>query len=972
MTKRSPVLDAVGQGYKDFVITKYLPLSELKSALVELVHEPTGARVTHIANDDPENLFCLSFQTLPYSSNGIAHILEHTVLCGSRKFPIKDPFFAMTRRSLNTYMNALTGQDFTCYPASSQVEKDFYNLLEVYLDAVFHPELKHVSFLQEGHRLEFVDPKNPKGPLQFQGVVYNEMKGAMSSVESRLWEALSKRLIPDLPYSHNSGGDPKVIPSLSYQELLDFHGEFYHPSRCLFFFYGNLPLVKHLDFIEKTLSQATKIAPLPPMPMQPRFETPVIASDRYPINEQEPLEKKTQVIFSWLTTPISNQGEILALSILESVLTDTDASPLTMALLKSGLCTQVESSLDIEMSEIPWTIVCKGCDEKDAPKLQKILFETLKDVTFTPEEIEASIHQQEFQRTEIGAEGVPFGLTLFMRAALIKQHGSEPENALLIHSLFDELRAHLQDPNYLQNLMRKYLIDNTHFVRLCLKPDPHLGKEEIEEEQKRLSEIRASLTESEEKKIVEQSAKLAAYQEEVENQCLDCLPKVTLKDVPSHARDFPLIDRGTALHHSCFTNHILYADLIFELPELKAEELPLLSLFAKLLPELGCGGRDYAETLAYQQSYIGGFDASLALHVTQENPDVCRPAFSLRGKALYRNAEKLFRLFSDFVNTIDLTDKERIQEWLSQHATEQQERLSRAAMNYAIQTSLSGLSLPSFVFDQWHGVPYYHSVLRWAKKCDDKFIHSLKEMAAKVLGVQNYHLILTCDEEQYVHLEKQKFHDLKMPNKPYQPWTGKYTLPKPEPQARFIAAPVAFTSLGMRTVSYNNPDSPLLLISTELMENLILHKEIREKGGAYGSGANYTPSTGNFHFSSYRDPHLKSTVDAFHKALEKIAGKKFNERELEEAKLGVLQTLDAPIPPGNRAMVAYSWKRAGRTYDLREEFRKKVLTATREEVAIAVNKHLLDKEGVLVSFLGKDLYDKEKKKLKTPLAVLPI
>src|SRR3989338_10834949 len=194
---RMSSLDAVGQVYQGFMTTRYLPLDELQSTLIELVHEPTGARVTHIANDDPENLFCLSFQTLPSSSNGVAHVLEHTVLCGSKKFAVKDPFFAMTRRSLNTYMNALTGQDFTCYPAASQVEKDFYNLLEVYLDAVFYPELKKVSFLQEGHRLEFAEPKNPNSPLQFQGVVYNEMKGAMSSIESRLWEAMMKHLTPD-------------------------------------------------------------------------------------------------------------------------------------------------------------------------------------------------------------------------------------------------------------------------------------------------------------------------------------------------------------------------------------------------------------------------------------------------------------------------------------------------------------------------------------------------------------------------------------------------------------------------------------------------------------------------------------------------------------------------------------------------------------------------------------------------------
>ncbi len=972
MLKHGSVLDAVGQSYKDFVITKYLQLAELQSTLIELVHTPTGARVTHIANDDPENLFCLSFQTLPYSSNGIAHILEHTVLCGSRKFPVKDPFFAMTRRSLNTYMNALTGQDFTCYPASSQVEKDFYNLLEVYLDAVFHPELKHLSFLQEGHRLEFVDPKNPKGPLQFQGVVYNEMKGAMSSIESRLWEALSKRLIPDLPYAHNSGGDPKAILSLTYQELIDFHNQFYHPSRCLFFFYGNLPLSKHLDFIEKELSEANKIAPLPPIAKQPRFTTPVIAEDRYPISEQESIDKKTQIVFAWLTAPISNQAEILALCILESILTDTDASPLTMALLKSGLCTQVDSSLDIEISEVPWTIVCKGCNEKDADKLQKVLLDTLRKVSFSPEEIEASIHQLEFERTEIGAEGVPFGLTLFMRAALIKQHGSEPENALLIHSLFDDLRARLKDPSYLPNLLRKYITENPHFVRLTLKPDPGLGKEELEEEQKRLGEIRSHLTEAEEKTIAAQSAKLAAYQEEIENQSLDCLPKVSLKDVPPHAREFALIEKGEVLHHACFTNQILYADLIFDLPELKVEELPLLSLFAKILSEVGCGGRDYTENLAYQQAYIGGFDASLALHATQADPDICRPTFSLRGKALYRNAEKLFLLFSDYIENIDLNDQERIQEWLSQHATEQQDRLTRAAMHYAIQTSLSGLSTPSFVYDQWHGLPYYHSVLHWAKHCDAAFLASLKDLANKVLGHQNHRLLLTCDENQYKELEKHHFYDLKMSEKTSHSWTGEYTLPEVKAQARFIAAPVAFTSLGMRTVSYNHLDSALLLISTELMENLILHKEIREKGGAYGSGATYAPSTGNFNFYSYRDPHLKSSIDAFHKALEKISNQKFNERELEEAKLGVLQTLDAPIAPGNRAISAYSWKRTGRTYELREAFRQKVLSATKEEVAEAVKRRLLDKPGVLVSFLGKDLFAKEKPKLPLTLSELPI
>ncbi len=247
---------------ENFVVTNQTRIDELKCDLVELEHVKTGAKVIHIANDDPENLFCLSFQTLPTTSNGAPHVLEHTVLCGSKKFPVKDPFFAMGRRSLNTFLNALTGSDFTCYPAATQVEKDFYNLLEVYIDAVFHPELKKMSFLQEGHRLEFAEADNPKSPLLFKGIVFNEMKGTLAGAESRLWHAMMKELCVGLPYEFNSGGEPKEIPDLTYEELKKFHHTHYQPSRCLFFFYGNLPLKKHLEFIEeKILRGAEKLPP---------------------------------------------------------------------------------------------------------------------------------------------------------------------------------------------------------------------------------------------------------------------------------------------------------------------------------------------------------------------------------------------------------------------------------------------------------------------------------------------------------------------------------------------------------------------------------------------------------------------------------------------------------------------------------------------------------------------------------------
>jgi presequence protease len=960
----------VGSTYRSFRGVKNLPLKELQSTLVEAVHEPTGAKVMHIANSDPENLFCISFQTLPSSSNGVAHILEHIVLCGSKKFPIKDPFFSMTRRSLNTYMNALTGQDFTCYPASSQVEKDFYNLLEVYLDAVFHPELKQMSFMQEGHRLELTEQKT----LQYQGVVYNEMKGSLSSPEPRLWEAVLKYLTPDLPYAVNSGGSPEEIPNLTYEELKEFHKTFYHPSRSIFFFYGNLPLEKHLDFIlEKALKDVEKIDPLPTIPMQKRFSKPVSVQEFYPIAEKQ-LEKKTWIVFSFLTASILNQEEILALCLLDSLLMDTDASPLKVAALKSGLCTSADSSVDIEMSEIPFSFVFKGCEIENAQPLKKLLFETLENCEFDQDEIEASLHQLEFDRTEINGEGYPFGLSLFFRSALIKQHGSEPESALLIHSLFRNLRKDLKNPNYLKGLIEKYFLKNSHYVELTFSPDANLSTKERKEEEEKLRDL---LPYVDQQKILEQTKELAKYQESIETQSLDCLPKLQLKDIPLKIKDYPLyetkIDHLQVYHHNCFTNEILYADLIFDLPAIAEKDLPLVSLFVHFMTELGCGGRDYIENLEYQQAYTGGMHASLAMHTPRETPDLFYPYFSLRGKALPRNIDKLFSLFADFINGVDCTDQERIEELLQQQATELQNRLTKNALNYAIQTSLLDFSQVAFVSDQWYGLSYYQAVLEWMKN-PKKIPSELDRIQRLILGKGAPDLVLCCEQETFDELQKNSFHNLskKMKISALTPWKADFSLKKQNSQARFISSPVAFTARGQRTITYKDPRSAFLVLASELLDNTHLHKEIREKGGAYGSGANYSPHTGNFHFYSFRDPNLAKTIQEFQNSLLKISKRDFTENDLEEAKFGAIQSLDAPVPPGNRAKTAFAWKKAGRTIEERQKFRETVLKATRDDVANVVRELLLRSPHLIVSFLGEDLYKKEEKKLHNPLMVLTI
>jgi len=973
----------VGQQYKDFIATKVLPIEELGCTLRELVHGPSGARVMHIENDDPENLFCLSFETLPYNSNGVAHILEHTVLCGSKKYPIKDPFFAMTRRSLNTFMNALTGADFTCYPAASQVEKDYYNLLEVYLDAVFHPELKKMSFLQEGHRLEFSDPKDPSSPLVWKGIVLNEMKGALMTAETRLWHGVMEHLVPDLTYSYVSGGDPWVIPTLTYEELLAFHEIYYHPSRCLFFFYGSFDLKKHLDFIaEKALAGIKKQEALPPIPKQERFSSPVYQTMPYPVGEADDLSKKAMISFAWLTVPVVDQEAVLALTVLDAILMETDASLLKLPLLQSGLCVSADAFMDTDMSEVPYVIICKGCRAQDASALEEALKKSLEKIIeekISPRLVEAAIHQIEFARTEISGDQAPFGLTLFMRSALARQHGCPPENALMVHSLFDRLLAKCSDPDYLPGIIREHLLLNRHFVRLVMTPDPHLASEEVEREKKHLAELKERLAPEQAEAIVKQGEELALYQKGIEGQSIECLPKVSLTDVPVLARDFKLLRQNNVFSHDCFTNRIVYADLVLDLPHIPEEDLPYIQLLSSLIPEMGADSLTYTEALEYLQAHTGGLISGLSLHVQSSDSHVCRPAFLLRGKALHRKSKELFDIMKAFVSQPRLDEEKRVEELVMQIHTSLQSKLSRSALRYATQLALSGFSPAAKVSQMWHGLDYLKTIQGIAENLEvSKLIKKLKNVQELLLSGKNPHLVLACEGAMRKNLEKEGYFGLlDLPERAVNPWTGNYNVPPVQSQGRVIAAPVAFTCEAFKVCTYIHPHAPALSLAAHILDNKFLHPKIREQGGAYGCGANYTSMTGHFTFHSYRDPHIARTLKAFDASVAGVAAGKFDDRDLEEAKLGMIQQLDSPVAPGSRAAAAYVWLREGKTVEMRQKMRDALLGLTKKEVQLVVEKELLPKkgQGVVVSLAGRDLLEKENERMapdRKPLPIFPI
>lgn len=968
----------IGQKYHHFKLVKMVDIPELQCQLLELIHEPTGAHVMHIANDDTENVFCLSFQTLPDSSNGVAHILEHTVLCGSKNFPVKDPFFAMQRRSLNTFMNALTGSDFTCYPAASQVPKDFYNLLDVYLDAVFYPNLNELSFLQEGHRLEFAIPTDSTSPLEFKGVVYNEMKGALASSGARLSEALNEALFPDITYGFNSGGDPKNIPDLSYEELKRFHKKYYHPSRCLFFFYGSMPLAGHLDFIgKKILNNVEKATPLSPLPLQPRFTQPKYIERQYPISADEDTKDQTLVTFGWLTCHILEQQELLALSILEIILLDTDASVLKKAFLQSDLCKQVSAYLEVEVSEIPLIITLRGCNPESADELERILFKTLKEVVYqgiSLADIENAMHQLEFYRSEITGNHAPFGLSLFMRSGLLKQHGGLPESGLTIHSLFDELRRiNAEDPTYFTRLITKHMIENKHFVRIVLLPSKELAAKELADEKATLTRIQNELSPEQTQRIIKKSLELDVFQKKQESIDQDVLPKVTLKDVPRQSRVYSLeeekVGNLTVFHHSCFTNEIVYADLIFDLPDIVEEDLPYVRLFTMFLSQVGFGGRSYSENLEYLQANTGGVGASLTLNLQASDHHLFYPSLYLRGKALYRKVNKLFPILEEMASTAVFTDIPRLKQILLKHYTSLQSTLNQNSLRYAINLSASGLDVPSKIANAWYGLDYYWKIKELAQNFDQEaqnLVDKLEELRGKLLCLENPHLVLTCDADMYEIIKGHRFYGLQdIETKPYSPWKGNFPLVASRPHGRIIASPIAFTGKVLKTVSYVHPDSPALNIAAFLLDNLTLHTRLREQGGAYGGGAVSSAMSGNFYFYSYRDPNIVSTLESFNEAVKHLAEGHFDESDLEEAKLEMIQGLDAPAAPGSRGDLAYGWLREGKSQKVRQAFRDRILHLKKEDIIRAVRAQLLPNmdTAAAVVFAGKELLEKENAKL---------
>ncbi len=913
------------------------PIDSLNLVVEEYRHKKTGAMHYHLAADNDENVFLVALRTIPMDSKGVAHILEHTALCGSQHYPVRDPFFMMIRRSLNTFMNAFTSSDWTAYPFASQNRKDFNNLMDVYLDAVFFSRLHELDFAQEGHRLEFETIDDPQSNLLFKGVVFNEMKGAMSSPVSTLWQTLTSHLFPTTTYHYNSGGDPECIPDLTYDELISFYKTHYHPSNAVFMTFGNIPAYEHQQkFEDRALGQFEALGREISVGDEQRYTAPQSFEDVYALDEED-VNHKTHIVMGWLLGQSSSLEALLQAHLMTSVLLDNSASPLRKALETTDLGAAPSPLCGLEDSNREMSFMCglEGSDPEHTEAMKTLVMDVLKDVAengVDQDAVEAVLHQLELSQREIGGDGYPYGLQLILDGLSSAIHRGDPVAVMNLDPVLEKLRQDIKDPQFIKNLVKKNLLDNPHQVCLTMKPDTELSKVKEQAEAERLAKIKAALDDKQKQQIIEQSKALEARQNEQDD--ISILPKVGLEDVPvdchiPKGKSVPL-DKIQAVNFEQGTNGLMYQQVVIELPELEDELIDVLPYYTYCLTELGCGDRDYLQTQAWQSQVSGGINAHTTVRGAVDNVQKVKGHFVLSGKALNRNHKALNELMQQTLEQARFDEHDRIRELMAQKRARREQSITGNGHGLAMSAASSGMSPAAALNHRLSGL----QGIRFIKQLDDALDNAekLSELSDKFSRI--HQKILAAPREFLLIGETDVMDELKQDLQ--QLWTADrtdsdiaaFSLPEIHQQVKqawVTSTQVNFCAKSYPTVAVEHPDAAPLMVLGGFLRNGFLHRVIREQGGAYGGGASHEPANACFRFYSYRDPRLGETLEDFDRAIEWLLKESHTEQQLEEAILGVISSIDKPGSPAGEAKQAYHNALYGRTAEQRRAFRQRIL-----------------------------------------------
>ncbi|MFO7751868.1 MAG: insulinase family protein [Desulfobacteraceae bacterium] len=943
-----------GDRLHGYIVKSIEPIEQIDSVIYKLEHEPTGAVHIHIKNNDRENTFGVMFRTVPEDSTGVAHILEHTVLCGSEKFDVRDPFFSMLKRGLSSFMNALTSSDWTMYPFATSNRKDYYNLMDVYLDAAFFPKLDELSFKQEGHRLD-IHESGDEMDLVYKGVVYNEMKGAMSSPREVMGRSLLKALYPDTTYCCNSGGEPSEIPTLKHQDLISFHSKYYHPSNAFFYTYGSFDLEDHLKFINgKVLSRFgykemdTSVRP------QPRWSKPREATFHYPLSGDEDPAKKYQACVAWLGTDIRDSFEIMVLTVLEEVLLGNASSPLRKALIDSGLGSALSDTcgFDADLRDTMFSCGLKEISEDSIRPMEELIFNTLEKLAskgIDKRSVKSAVHQIEFYRKEKTNTPYPYGIKLLLTFSSPWIHQGDPVDCINFDKDLEKLKELVEDGGFLESKIREYFIDNPHRVLFTLAPDQAMEKREAEREKQELADILKRLDSKEIEKIRQDAKALAELQEKEEDTA--CLPTLELNDVPPQVETIqPDTFKGAELStfYKKSTSGIIYFTCPAGTGSIEKELLSLVPFFCTAFTGSGTRKRDYAEMAELMDLYTGG--VAIAPHAGKKFSDNgdCMAFLTFQGKALCENVDPMFDIMGELVLERDFSDHTRLKNLLYQYRAQLESSIVGNGHRYAIFLAARRLSPVSHMSEIWNGISQYKFIKDLVERIEkgsysfEALEKDLEKIAAAVFTKGNLKPAAVGDEDairradqRIASIEKNldpaqtdlfELQDLAIDSEmPYEGWSTNTS--------------VSFVGQAFHTVRLTHEDAPALAVISKLLRSLYLHKEIREKGGAYGGFALYNTEEGIFSFGSYRDPNITRTIEVYAKACDYIKSGDYSDDDIKEAVLQVCADIDRPETEGPASLKAYYRLLMNLSDDKRQAFKASLLAITREHIKRAAHRY---------------------------------
>lgn len=907
-----------------------------------LRHKKSGARIAILSNNDDNKVFYIGFRTPPEDETGVPHIIEHTTLCGSKKFPVKDPFIELAKGSLNTFLNAMTYPDKTVYPVASCNDQDFKNLMDVYLDAVFNPNITKYEeiFKQEGWHYELTGKDDE---LKINGVVYNEMKGAYSSPDEVLSSQIYRSLFPDNTYSKDSGGNPEYIPKLTYEAYLDFYHKYYHPSNSYIYLYGDMDVVERLEWLDKeylSLYDYKKVNS--EINKQPAFDEIKNVEAQYSITMDDSQENKTYLSYNRVVGDTLDKMLYQAFDVLDYALVSSPGAPVKQALIDAGIGDDVYGSYDAGILQPVFSFVAKNANASQADEFESIIENTLKEVVKTginKEALLAGINSSEFKFREADFGQFPKGL-LFGLNCLDSWLFDDMKPFIHLECLgtFAKLRKAV-DTDYFEKLIQEYLLDNTHGSSVTVKPKRGLGNEREEALAKELSDYKASLSDEEIKKLIEDTEHLKKYQEEPSSdEDLRKLPMLTREDMKKNAMPFSNIEDELldvkVVRHDIESNGIDYISFLFDAGDFAQSELGYLGFFTNALGLVSTEKYSYTDLANATNIYTGGISTGTASHPDIKDRNNFVFKFEVKLKVLEKNLDKALELMEQMLLSSDFTDTKRLGELVAQIKARLQANLSSSGHLVAAMRSMSSFSRYALYQDELKGIAFYRSICRIEKELSEspKSVSDKLAAIARKLFARNRMLIsFTGNNEAYANakpsLEKVIAGFNKMSTVGNQAEVHFNTAK----EAFIDASQIQYVAKTGDFICEGYEYTGALRLLRIILSYDYLWINVRVKGGAYGCMNTFLRS-GESYFVSYRDPNLSDTLDVYDRIPEYIKSFSPDERDMTKYIIGTFSALDTPMNPeakGSRSLSAYL---EGITYEQIQKERNEILNAQPEDI----------------------------------------